>query len=477
MSEIKIYGKFVDPFDGLKRGTVTLKHGIITDFVGGDYRSSRKGDLTHSFKDHQLIFPAFFDKHTHQRHGPTLLQLYKEDLGTYERAAHNGGVVGTGIMPNYPLKPVDSRSYSKMVAFLSEMQPTLTIVPYAGIGSGTRPLQQRVPYKAYMDPSFGGSDALAFKSPEDFEATIARYVGQDVTFHCENSIVIKDSAEGYTHSNRRPVDAVTTSLDDALRYIRDYNIRGTIAHFTYGPDLEKIIEFRKNGGKVQVEISPHQLFFDEEMIEEHYEWAPYAQMNPALRNRESRMMLIDGVRNGHIDFVATDHAPHRLFEKLKKFKALDPEIDLTKLTEEEWRQLDEEAEMAYLEAKADMAPEEFRDLCHANGVSGTPQLDTVSGVAAWLMKEHRVSPQRIANVFSYNPAVWINQYVSGDRLGRIEKGYRADINVIDMNLPWRVKRDDLETKPGWSMFEVADVVFPGRNILTINAGEVVVDRT
>ena len=98
---------------------------------------------------------------------------------------------------------------------------------------------------------------------------------------------------------------------------------------------------------VVAEVSPHHLYFDEEILtEKNQNWM---QMNPPLPSKDDRDYLIEALREGIIDFIATDHAPHTKEEKLK-------------------------------------------------GTSGTPQLDTYGLFVTWLMKEQNFTPQIVARV-------------------------------------------------------------------------------
>jgi len=136
------------------------------------------------------------------------------------------------------------------------------------------------------------------------------------------------------------------------------------------------------------------------------------------------MALIEALRRGEVDYLATDHAPHTREEKIK-------------------------------------------------GISGVPHLDTYGVFTTWLMKTCGFLPEDIARVAAYNPGVFVNQFLPksyGKGFGRIAEGYVGSLTIIDPNLKTVITRDILKTKCAWSPFE--GMKFPGRVRHTIVKGNV-----
>ena len=168
-----------------------------------------------------------------------------------------------------------------------------------------------------------------------------------------------------------------------------------------------------------VEITPHHLFFSEEFLNDKNN--KLLQVNPPIRQtKENLLFLIDALKNGDIDYLATDHAPHILTEKEK-------------------------------------------------GISGMPHLDTYGYFITWLIKEHKFTPEEIARVCSYNPGVFINQFIE-NKYGKIKEGYVGSLTVIDMNKIILITKEILKTKCNWSPFE--NVTFPGSVVLTFVKGKI-----
>ncbi|MCE9548909.1 amidohydrolase family protein [Candidatus Nomurabacteria bacterium] len=248
----------------------------------------------------QLIFPGFVDLHVHAREDVSHSQDYKEDFVSAGQAAINGGVVAFAEMPNNPVPPIDDISYQNKSDLTKKSE--VTVVLYAGIGPNTKPLAKLVPYKVFMGPSVG---ELFFTSKNDLENVIAKYSGQNVSFHCEDPEILEKNKNESTHILRRPKEAETQAIDFALMLIKKYNLIGKICHCSTLSGIEKIISAKKEGLAVTVEVTPTHLFFDSSMLEG--EKIKFLQMNPPVRqDKENRLGLIEHLRLGNIDYLATD---------------------------------------------------------------------------------------------------------------------------------------------------------------------------
>lgn len=367
--------------------------------------------------DGQIIFPGFGDLHIHAREDVSQAQVYKEDFGTVAAASIHGGVTHVADMPNNPVAPVDDARYIAKER-LTEISP-VHVTLYAGIGPGTMPLTRHVPYKAFMGPSVGD---LFFSSQQELESAIARYRGKNVSFHCEDPVILRESQGAATHEQRRPARAEITATEFALELIERYELQGKLCHYSTGDGLKKIAAAKARGVRVTAEATPHHLFFDDSMLtEENRLWL---QMNPPLRGREDRLALIEALRSGVVDYIATDHAPHTLEEKME-------------------------------------------------GVSGVPHLDTYGAFATWLMAEHGFTPMDIARVCAYNPGRFVKEFLPqgfGKGFGVVEAGYAGSLTIVDPKAPMVVRREEMKTKCGWSPFE--GYTLPGRVTYTVLRGKV-----
>lgn len=365
----------------------------------------------------QIIFAGFGDLHIHARDDVSQSQVYKEDFRTVSAASIHGGVTHVADMPNNPVAPVDDAMYAAKERLTKASAVHVTL--YAGIGPGTAPLTRHVPYKAFMGPSVGD---LFFASQEELEAAIARYHGKNVSFHCEDPEVLRESGGAATHEQRRPARAEIAATEFALELIERYALVGKLCHYSTGDGLKKIAAARARGVRVTAEATPHHLFFDDSMLTEKNRL--WLQMNPPLRRREDRLALIEALRTGLVDYVATDHAPHTMEEKMA-------------------------------------------------GVSGVPHLDTYGAFATWLMAEHGFTAMDIARVCAYNPGRFVKEFLPeglGKGFGMVEAGYVGSLTILDPKAPMVVRREEMRTKCGWSPFE--GYTLPGRVTYTVLQGKV-----
>lgn len=367
--------------------------------------------------DGQIIFPGFGDLHIHAREDASQLQVYQEDFATVSAASIHGGVTYVADMPNNPRAPVDDASYAEKEKLTAKSAVHVTL--YAGIGPETNPLLRHVPYKAFMGPSVGD---LFFASQDQLEAVIAKYRGRNVSFHCEDPAILRESKSAATHEQRRPASAEITATEFALSLIVRYDLVGKLCHYSTKGGLEMIAAAKARGVRVTAEAAPHHLFFDDSMLTDTNRL--WLRMNPPLRGREDRLALIRALREGVVDYLATDHAPHTLEEK-------------------------------------------------RSGRSGVPHLDTYGAFATWLMAEHGFTAKDIARVCAYNPGNFVKEFLPrrfGNGYGVIAPGYVGSLTILNPDAPFAVRREEMKTKCGWSPFE--GYTLPGRVTYTVLEGKV-----
>jgi dihydroorotase len=261
--------------------------------------------------------------------------------------------------------------------------------------------------------------------------------------------VIQASAKGKTHSDRRPVAAVNEGLMILLPLIEKYKIKAKLCHWsTGGYSFEKIREYRDRGCDIVLEVSPLHLFFHTGMTDMDPELWTKIQMNPAIQSEVHQKALIKGLREGFIQFIATDHAPHTEEEKFSAFAKF--EKDYPGMSRKEIAAIIKEKDR-----------ELFYATCMENNHSGAPWLDTYGLVCTWLMRVHKFTPQDIARVSAYLPGRFVNRFLKtqypkrnfGKGFGAIEKGYVGSFTVLNYKKSTKVLRENLKTKVGWSALE------------------------
>lgn len=397
MQSIIVEGILAD-IDGVRPGQLAIENGTIA--AVGD----KLGKAQYVFPESCLIFAGMGDIHIHAREDVTGKETHKETFATAAAAALAGGVVHVADMPNNPAAPIDEASYAAKETLLLGQRLPVVFTLYAGIGPGTRPLSRSVPYKAYMGPSVG---ELFFSSLEELDRTLAAYQGQAVSFHCEDPLLLERHKHAPTHEARRPPECELSATRFALAMIEKYRLRGKLCHYSVGEGLPLIRAAKARGLPVTAEVTPHHVFFDTGMLTPANR--PWMQMNPPLRSPTDRAAMVEALRDGSADFLATDHAPHTIAEKEK-------------------------------------------------GISGQPHLDTYGPFVTWLLVEQGFTPERIAAICCANPGAFVNSY-QREKFGRLAPGYVGSLTVLDIKTPTTVRREDLKTKCGWSPFE--GMIFPG----------------
>jgi dihydroorotase len=384
--------------DGVRPGQVCIEDGVIAAVGPG------LGKPDHVFGENCLIFAGMGDIHIHARQDVTGRDDYKETFATASAAALHGGVVHVADMPNNPAAPVDDASYAAKERLVAQQNLPVAFTLYGGVGPGTRPLTRSVPYKAYMGPSVG---ELFFRSLEELDRTLASYRGQAVSFHCEDPVLLEQHRAAPTHESRRPPECELSATRFALSLIEKYGLTGKLCHYSVGEGLPLIRAAKARGLAVTAEVTPHHVFFDTAMLTDaNRSWM---QMNPPLRAPADRAAMLEALRDGTADYLATDHAPHTLAEKER-------------------------------------------------GMSGQPHLDTYGPFVTWLLVEQGFTPERIAAICSANPGAFVNAF-RDEKFGRLAPGYVGSLTVLDLKCPTTVRREDLRTHCGWSPFE--GMTFPG----------------
>ena len=360
--------------------------------------------------DSCVIFSGFGDIHVHSREDVSQKHIYKEDFISCSNSAINGGLTFFADMPNNPIPPVDETSYNQKHELTKKAN--FPIFLYAGIGKNTRPLEKKVPYKVYMSHSIGD---LFFDNRKNLEEVLKYYKNQSVSFHCEDPLILEQNKNKTVHEKKRPSEAEVIATENAIELVQKYNLKGKLCHYSTKLGLKKIIEAKKQGLNLECEVSPIHLLFDMSVLSPSNQ--KYFQMNPPLRHIEDREFLMESLKNGIIDHLATDHAPHTLEEK-------------------------------------------------KNGISGISQLDAYGLFVTHLILEEKVDLNIISKICTENPGNFINQFLNenkintyGNGFGKVEKGYVANFTILNLEKRTVLKKENIKSKSKWSIFE--DFKFPG----------------
>ena len=263
-----------------------------------------------------VIFPGFCDVHVHFRE-PGF--SYKETMVTGSAAAVRGGYTDVCTMPN--LNPVpDSVAHLRQQLDLIP-QGGIRIHPYGSITVGQRG-------EALADLAGMAPDCIAFsddgrgvQSEEMMRQamTEAKRLGKIIVAHCEdNSLLhggyIHDGAYAAAHGHRGICsESEWGPIARDLRLAKEIGCAYHVCHISCKESVDLIRQAKAEGVDVTCETAPHYLTMDDSYLQEDGRF----KMNPPLRSAADREALVEGLRDGTIDCIATDHAPHSAEEKAK----------------------------------------------------------------------------------------------------------------------------------------------------------------
>ncbi len=267
-----------------------------------------------------IILPGFCDVHVHFRE-PGF--SYKETIRTGTLAAAAGGFTAVCSMPNLNPVPDSVENLNKQLEII-EKDAVINVYPYAAITVGQKG-------EMLSDMQGLAQNAVAFSDDgrgvqdDDMMRTAmqkAKELGKVLAAHCEvNSLVnkgyIHDGEYARAHGHRGICsESEYLQIERDLRLVREIGCAYHVCHISTKEGVDLIRKAKTEGLDVTCETAPHYLAMDDSFLKEDGRF----KMNPPLRSKEDREALIEGICDGTIDMIATDHAPHSSEEKAKGLK-------------------------------------------------------------------------------------------------------------------------------------------------------------
>ena len=274
-------------------------------------------DLARSFfhSSEYVAFPGFCDVHVHFRE-PGF--SYKETIRSGSMAAAHGGYTAVCTMPN--LKPVpDSLENLKQQTDIIERDAVINVYPYGSITKMEMGIEL-VDMEALAPNVIAFSDDGRGVQNEDMmrEAMVrAKKLGKIIAAHCEdNSLLfggyIHDGEYARAHGHRGICsESEYGQIARDLKLAEEIGCAYHVCHISTKESVRLIREAKARGVDVTCETGPHYLILDDSDLREEGRF----KMNPPLRSKEDKEALIEGIVDGTIDMIATDHAPHSAEEK------------------------------------------------------------------------------------------------------------------------------------------------------------------
>lgn len=273
------------------------------------------GGLSPVISKKYIIVSGLCDVHVHFRE-PGF--SYKETIASGSAAAAHGGYTAVCTMPN--LDPVpDSAEHLQVQLDAIKRGAAIKVLPYGAITVGEKG-EKLADMEAMSDKVCAFSDDGKGVQNDEMmrEAmTAAKRLGKIIAAHCEDNSLLFD---GYIHDGEyarmhghRGISSASEykQIERDLRLAEETGCAYHVCHISTKESVELIRQAKARGVNVTCETAPHYLVLCDEDMQEDGRF----KMNPPLRSREDKKALIEGIKDGTIDMIATDHAPHSAEEK------------------------------------------------------------------------------------------------------------------------------------------------------------------
>lgn len=269
-------------------------------------------------KDNLLICPSFIDVHVHFRE-PGF--SYKETILTGSKAAARGGYTSVCTMPN--LKPTpDSYKNLKVELDLIKKANLINVLPYGTLtknqdGKTISNMKEISKYVVgYTDDGKGVTDKKVMEEC----MKIAKALNKIIVTHCEDKSLIKPNACIHDGEYAKKHNHIGISKESEyleikkdIKLLNKIKCKYHVCHVSTKESLALIKAAKKKGIDITCETAPHYLLLNDSMLKESGNY----KMNPPIRSKVDQTALIKAIKDGTIDLIATDHAPHAKEEKDK----------------------------------------------------------------------------------------------------------------------------------------------------------------
>jgi len=293
----------------VRTGDIRIEAGKITDLAATPQANETVIDASGLF-----VAPGFVDIHVHLREPGG---EHKETIATGTAAAAAGGFTTICPMPNTRPVPDDRQTLDALFQKIEETA-SVRVLPYAAIsknqlGQELVAFDQLTDAVAFTDDGVGVQTAAVMRTAMQQAARL----GKTIVAHCEDDSLKAGCVHEGNYSRREGLQGIP-SLAESIHIARDVLIAEEtgchyhVCHVSTKESVRVIRDAKRAGIRVTAEVTPHHLVLIDEDIPNQ---DPNFKMNPPLRSEADRQALLEGLADGTIDCIATDHAPHAAEEK------------------------------------------------------------------------------------------------------------------------------------------------------------------
>lgn len=318
----------------------------------------------------KYLLPGMIDVHTHMRE-PGL--THKEGFASGSRACAKGGITTFADMPNTNPATLTVEALEEKRVLAKES----SIVDYA----------------LY----FGGSVNNNAEEIKKAKGVIGTKVFLNVS---TGKLLVEDDSvldDIFAVSRIISVHAEEEMVTKAINLAKKHKKKLYLAHVSLKSELDIIRDMKKDYGDVYVEVTPHHLYLTEEDAVKN----PLLRMKPELKTKADMEAMWEGITDGTINTIGTDHAPHLISEKLERV------------------------------------------------TFGIPGVEWALPLMLDAVNKGKLSLEKVTELYAKNPA----EFFGIKNKGKIEVGYDADFVIVDMNKTWTIKEEDTVSKCAWTPYK------------------------
>lgn len=430
MKKILIKNALVVNEGEVKESDIYISEGRIAKV--DQYLSQRDSDTIIIDAHGKYVIPGIIDDQVHFRE-PGL--THKAEIYTESRAAVAGGITSFIEQPN----TIPQATTIDLLEDKYNIAAQKSIANYAfNLGATNNNLDElkkadptRIPgVKVFMGSSTGNMLVDELKALEG----IFSQVNLPIITHCEDEATIRQNMAAavekygedipmFMHPEIRSREACFKSSSMAVELAKKHGSRLHVYHISTAEECDLFdnkLPLEKK--KITAEACIHHLWFTDDFYQKK---GSLIKWNPAVKSAEDREEIFNAVLDGRIDVIATDHAPHTLEEKKQKYA---------------------------------MAP------------SGGPLVQHALPAMMEFVRDEKMSMEQLVEKMCHNPAILFNIR----ERGFIREGYHADLVILDPSRPWKVSKENIMSKCGWSPFE--GTTFRARVSHTLVNGSIVYDN-